>query len=320
MTVPCGQCQKSIPDEDINVATDVALCRDCDRVWKLSELAGIAPPPPTAPPPAAFEGDASASYVDLSKPFHGASLRQDGTLTRVTASYRNPGAWFFVLFSSIWCSITLVVFIGMLTTSAPGPIDDAEFERFADAARENARGAWSAAAPDDPARPVDPGASVDIEELRATIDAQRASEPGPDVLGLLFLLPFGLVGAVTAFAGLFGLFGRMEVILTPSEGRVWKGLLLWGRSKRFDPSAVTAVREKSTNTRVNGREKYCVALEGTGLSFGGFLPDDRRAYLAAALRQSLFGDASAVVRPGLPPPGRGGPTGPSGPETLRRAV
>lgn len=37
--VKCGSCQQQIPDADINIGLGVAMCRACERLWKLSDLA-----------------------------------------------------------------------------------------------------------------------------------------------------------------------------------------------------------------------------------------------------------------------------------------
>jgi len=53
-TVICPDCQKEIPSEDINVSTDLAMCRSCNTTYAFSELhtrrnllrglEGVAPP------------------------------------------------------------------------------------------------------------------------------------------------------------------------------------------------------------------------------------------------------------------------------------
>jgi len=51
----CGQCQNTIPAEDVNVAADLAFCRPCNHATKLSDLVSSASVPlmefdPTNPP------------------------------------------------------------------------------------------------------------------------------------------------------------------------------------------------------------------------------------------------------------------------------
>ena len=50
----CSQCQSTIPAEDVNVASDVAFCRPCNRATRLSDLVSSSVPlmefDPTNPP------------------------------------------------------------------------------------------------------------------------------------------------------------------------------------------------------------------------------------------------------------------------------
>ena len=50
----CSQCQNTIPAEDVNVASDVAFCRPCNRATRLSDLVSSSVPlmefDPTNPP------------------------------------------------------------------------------------------------------------------------------------------------------------------------------------------------------------------------------------------------------------------------------
>lgn len=41
MNVSCPKCHRSIPMEDINVSTDIALCRECGETFSFSELSSV---------------------------------------------------------------------------------------------------------------------------------------------------------------------------------------------------------------------------------------------------------------------------------------
>ena len=59
----------------------------------------------------------------------------------------------------------------------------------------------------------------------------------------------------------------------------------------FDPARVTAVNEVSdTSTRVNGQHptKIVIACGDSQIGFGGFMPDERRKWVAAILRANLL--------------------------------
>ncbi len=43
MNVVCPKCRKTIPMEDVNVSTDIALCRDCGETFPFSELSSVVP-------------------------------------------------------------------------------------------------------------------------------------------------------------------------------------------------------------------------------------------------------------------------------------
>jgi hypothetical protein len=84
MLVHCPQCGATIPTADVNVTTDVAACRRCDAVFKLSELATAAPAVPLDnPPPGAW-------YEALPTGF------------RAGATTRSPIAFFLVPFMLVW--------------------------------------------------------------------------------------------------------------------------------------------------------------------------------------------------------------------------
>jgi hypothetical protein len=87
----CSKCRQVIPSDDINVAQDVAYCRQCNISYRLSDLTS---------------GNDASAYVDLNRPPAGAWYRSDGGGTVIGATNRSLGAAFFmVIFALGWNSI-----------------------------------------------------------------------------------------------------------------------------------------------------------------------------------------------------------------------
>lgn len=104
----CPQCGRAIPIEDIHMGEGAALCRVCDRLYRLSEVL----PENTGNPTSRVDLDRIAS----GKPPVGAWIRDDGVETRIGATTRSLGTasfmWVFTLFwngiVSIFVAIVLV--------------------------------------------------------------------------------------------------------------------------------------------------------------------------------------------------------------------
>ncbi len=102
-TPTCTKCRRTIPSDDINVAQDVAYCRDCNHSYCLSDLTFDNEPDPN---------------LDLQHPPKGAWLINDGSSTVIGATNRNllnsVGLLFFGLF---WNGIVSVfVFFAAAST------------------------------------------------------------------------------------------------------------------------------------------------------------------------------------------------------------
>ena len=90
MEVTCPSCRSKIAPDDINVATDVALCRACGNTFRLSEiLDGIS------------SGGTSAS-IDLNAPPQGAWYQPLPDGFTAGATTRTWAALFIVPFTCIW--------------------------------------------------------------------------------------------------------------------------------------------------------------------------------------------------------------------------
>lgn len=90
MDTVCPSCNADITPDDVNVGENVAYCRACDTVHRLSELAE------RERVPSLQSGDPPA----------GAWVRDDGYSVRLGATARSiPTAGFFIVFSGFWNSI-----------------------------------------------------------------------------------------------------------------------------------------------------------------------------------------------------------------------
>ena len=83
----CPKCAKEIPLGDVNVATDVALCRRCGQAWSFADLLA----------------DARLIPTEHLSPPRGAWLREPGPGEfEVGVSTRSPIAFFLVPFMCVW--------------------------------------------------------------------------------------------------------------------------------------------------------------------------------------------------------------------------
>jgi hypothetical protein len=111
----------------------------------------------------------------------------------------------------------------------------------------------------------------------------------------IFLTPFILIGLVMIGAFLSSLGGRTEVRIGNTEGVVFTGIGKLGYRRRFDASAVKDVRIDDKQWRDNDgdrrRKTYIVieTREAKLVKFGSMLAEERRKFLAAAVRKVLWG-------------------------------
>jgi hypothetical protein len=96
MTALCPKCHRQIPIADVNVATDVALCRACNLVHKFSELVQVAE---------LEEG------VDFAHPPAGAWYRDSGMGAVVGATHRSLGTALGLLAISLFWNGIVSVFV-----------------------------------------------------------------------------------------------------------------------------------------------------------------------------------------------------------------
>jgi hypothetical protein len=94
----CPKCRRKIPLEDVNVATDIALCRSCVQTWKYSEIVQV--------------DDAASRY--LTHPPPGTWRRENPPNGfEVGASTRSPLAFVLIPFMCLWSGSSLTAIYGM---------------------------------------------------------------------------------------------------------------------------------------------------------------------------------------------------------------
>ena len=88
----CPKCRAAISLEDVNVARDVALCRQCGQTWSYADLVD----------------DGKTSACNPSAPPKGAWYRETGPqVFEVGATLRSPLAFFLVPFMCVWSGFSL---------------------------------------------------------------------------------------------------------------------------------------------------------------------------------------------------------------------
>lgn len=95
-TPTCTKCRRVIPSDDINVAKDVAYCRQCNVSYRLSDLTF---------------GNESDPGVNLQHPPQGAWYRTNGATIVVGATNRSLGAALGVLFVTLFWNGIVSVFV-----------------------------------------------------------------------------------------------------------------------------------------------------------------------------------------------------------------
>jgi hypothetical protein len=109
----------------------------------------------------------------------------------------------------------------------------------------------------------------------------------------IFLTPFIAIGFAFLLALLSSIAGRTEVRMAGADGVVFSGIGSIGYRRRFDPQAVKDVRidEKkwrdSDGDRQNKTNIVIETREGRLIKFGSMLREDRRKFVAGAVRKAL---------------------------------
>jgi hypothetical protein len=91
MKITCPECHSEIPLDDVNVATDIALCRRCGESKSFSEL----------------QAEDELPDVDTTQPPSGAWARSQGNEFEAGATTRSAMGFFLVPFAMVWSGFSL---------------------------------------------------------------------------------------------------------------------------------------------------------------------------------------------------------------------
>ena len=109
----------------------------------------------------------------------------------------------------------------------------------------------------------------------------------------MFLTPFIVIGAVMIGTFFSSLAGRTEVRIHQDKGVVFSGIGALGWRRRFDPRAVKEVRLSEKEWRgsegsVQTKTQIIIEMkDGKTIKCGSMLREDRRRFVAAAVRKIL---------------------------------
>jgi hypothetical protein len=109
-----------------------------------------------------------------------------------------------------------------------------------------------------------------------------------NILLCLFGIPF-LLGSILLWSmALMTIWGITVVKVEGTLGRVFSGIGSLGRTKNFDWSGVSTVREEEYSSGNNGSRSKRIVLEGNRrIGLGSMLNDNRRYYMLKALKKML---------------------------------
>ena len=204
-------------------------------------------------------GEDFGPEMDLSHPPAGTWCRRGGTTTEIGATHRSLGMAFgALLFTLFWNGIVSVfVLLAISATLAnlkiPVP-------------------SWF------PAPKMNGGAMT----------------VGMTLFLWLFLTPFIAIGLAMFGAFLSALAGRTEVRISRGEGVIFVGIGPLGYRRRFAVSAVQEVRIEDQRWRDSdghSQRKANIIVElqqGKKIKFASMLTEERRKFVAAAVRRSLL--------------------------------
>ena len=244
ITPTCPKCSSIIPSNDVNVAADLAFCRNCNLSHAFSTIG---------------RGTGIDPTLDLSRPPNGAWQRSTGLGTTIGASHRSlGGAAGLLAISAFWNGI-VSIFVALALSSTLALIGIRPPGWFPN--------------------PVMNGGAMGV---------------GITIFLWLFLTPFILVGLAMISGFFLCLGGRTEVYIRDWQGEIFTGIGPFGRRRKFKTESVRDVRiedkqwRDSDGDRRRSTEILIEMIEGKPLKLGSSLAENRRQFMAAALRKTLL--------------------------------
>ena len=235
MQITCPTCHAKIATDDVNVSTDVALCRSCGNTFHISEILGgtssiLASLVNSVVPP--------SGPVDLNSPPSGAWYRPEADGFTAGATTRNWGALFLVPFTCVWAGGSMFGIYG-------------------------------------------------TQIIRGQFNLPMS------LFGIPFLLGSCLLVSMCAMT----LFGKVTVSVHGDRLAVFTGVGPFGITRTGSLSEFKSVTEDfGFGTMNNNRTSRVVRLEGSrSMAFGSGLSNDRRHFLAGALKTALSGSSPSPI-------------------------
>ena len=236
----CPRCHRVIPSEDINVANDIAFCRNCNLSHSLSALTS---------------GTAVDENIDVSRPPAGTWFERNGDGAVIGSTHRSLGQAFAMLFICLFWNGIVSVFVSFATAST-------------------------------------------LQHLGMQLPhwfhlAKGGYMPVPLTVFLwLFLTPFMAIGLVLVATFLSSLAGRTEVRIQGGEGVLFTGIGPLGFRKRFSASGVRDVRLedrrwRDSNGNSQRKPQIVIETDSKPICFGSMLSDERRRFVAGAVKKEL---------------------------------
>jgi hypothetical protein len=212
----CSSCGAGIALADVNVATDIALCRACGKTMPFSDIATIP----------------GVADMDLSRPPKGVRI-EDSPIRGRSIIYRkiSPVVFFLIPFTAAWSGLSMAGIYG--TQIAKGEFD-----------------------------------------------------PGMSLFGLPFLI--GTIVLVSMI--LFMLLGRWRFSYNRGllEVATEIGPIGWTRRLACDKNARVSIRASAWRKNNVPQNQIHVECQGNSLKFGAMIPEDRKAFIAEAIRRMLM--------------------------------
>jgi len=115
------------------------------------------------------------------------------------------------------------------------------------------------------------------------------------LLDSTFTIAFTIVGIIVfVIAGLFwffavlGTWGKVVVEVRDKRGRVFVGIGALGRTKHFDWTGVSAIRQEESRRQYPGAQDHHLVIQvGKPVVFGSMLNAMRRFFMLGVLRKML---------------------------------
>jgi hypothetical protein len=209
-------CGAGIALADVNVSTDIALCRSCGKTMPFSDIAPIP----------------GAADVDLNNPPKGVRIEDSPIRGRSIIFRKTPLVVFFLIpFTAVWSGGSMTGIYG----------------------RQIAKGEF---------------------------------DPGMSLFGLPFLI--GTIVLVSVI--LFMLLGRWRFSCNRGllEVATEVGPIGWTRRLACDKSARVSIKASAWRKNNVPQNQIHVECQGNSLKFGAMIPEDRKAFIAEAIRRMLM--------------------------------